>query len=48
MQSLLQIGSSGHSISPDWFDQYMYPYPEADTGITRDFAQEPVDCIRIS
>lgn len=30
VQQLLQIESSGHSISPGRFDQYMYPYYKAD------------------
>lgn len=48
IQMLLQIESSGHSISPGRFDQYMYPYYEKDISsglITRDFAQELLDCI---
>ena len=48
IQMLLQVESSGHSISPGRFDQYMYPYYEADlkTGkITREYAQELMDCI---
>lgn len=48
VQMLLQIESSGHSISPGRFDQYMYPYYEADIKagtITREFAQELMDCI---
>ena len=48
VQQLLQIESSGHSISPGRFDQYMYPYykKDLDTGkITREFAQELMDCI---
>ena len=28
VQQLLQLESSGHSISPGRFDQYMYPYYE--------------------
>lgn len=50
IQMLLQVESSGHSISPGRFDQYMYPYYKADmeNGIlTRPFAQELVDCIWI-
>ena len=47
VQSLLQIESSGHSISPGRFDQYMYPFLAADKGIPREFAQELVDCIWI-
>ena len=50
VQQLLQIESSGHSISPGRFDQYMFPYFKADTDaktITRDFAQELIDCIWI-
>ncbi len=48
VQMLLQVESSGHSISPGRFDQYMYPYYEADIKsgkITREFAQELMDCI---
>ena len=48
VQQLLQLESSGHSISPGRFDQYMYPYYKADLDagrITRDQAQEYVDCI---
>ena len=48
IQMILQIESSGHSISPGRFDQYMYPYYKADLDrgmITRDFAQELLDCI---
>lgn len=48
VQQLLQIESSGHSISPGRFDQYMYPYYQKDMEsgkITRDFAQELMDCI---
>jgi formate C-acetyltransferase len=45
---LLQVESSGHSISPGRFDQYMYPYFKKDLdegAITREFAQELMDCI---
>ncbi len=48
VQMLLQIESSGHSISPGRFDQYMYPYykKDLDSGkITRETAQELIDCI---
>ena len=48
VQMLLQVESSGHSISPGRFDQYMYPYYKADIDkglITREFAQELLDCI---
>ena len=48
VQMLVQIESSGHSISPGRFDQYMYPYYKADLDkgiITREFAQELMDCI---
>jgi len=44
IQSMLQIESSGHSISPGRFDQYMYPYLAADNAISQEFAQELVDC----
>ena len=48
VQMLIQIESSGHSISPGRFDQYMYPYYKNDIvsgAITREFAQELMDCI---
>ena len=48
VQQLLQMESSGHSISPGRFDQYMYPYYKKDTesgAITRTAAQELIDCI---
>ncbi len=50
IQMLLQTESSGHSISPGRFDQYMYPYfkKDYDCGkITLEFAQELMDCIWI-
>ena len=48
VQELLQTESSGHSISPGRFDQYMYPYFKADLEagkLTREQAQEYIDCI---
>ncbi len=48
VQQLLQLESSGHSISPGRFDQYMYPYyakDRAEGKITREFAQELLDCV---
>ena len=45
--AMMQIESSGHSISPGRFDQYMYPYLAADKNISKDFAQELIDCIWI-
>lgn len=50
IQQLLQVESSGHSISPGRFDQYMFPYFKKDIDgkrINRDFAQELIDCIWI-
>lgn len=50
MQQLLQLESSGHSISPGRFDQYMYPLYEKgiyEGTLTREFAQELLDCIWI-
>lgn len=50
VQQLLQIESSGHSISPGRFDQYMYPYYKRDLDagkLTREFAQELIDCLWI-
>ncbi len=48
IQLLLQVESSGHSISPGRFDQYMYPYfkKDIDEGkITYEQAQELLDCL---
>ncbi len=48
VQLLIQTESSGHSISPGRFDQYMYPYykKDIDAGkITKEFAQELIDCV---
>lgn len=48
VQQLIQMESSGHSISPGRFDQYMYPYYRADLEagvINHDDAQELLDCI---
>lgn len=48
VQQLLQLESSGHSISPGRFDQYMYPYykKDLDAGkITVESAQELLDCV---
>ncbi len=48
VQQLLQVESSGHSISPGRFDRYMYPYYKKDMEsgkLTREKAQELIDCI---
>ncbi len=48
IQLLLQIESSGHSISPGRFDQYMYPFYKSDMekgAITLEQAQELIDCV---
>ena len=48
VQLLLQVESSGHSISPGRFDCYMYPYfkKDIDAGlITYEKAQELLDCL---
>ncbi|MBQ3234754.1 MAG: glycyl radical protein [Clostridia bacterium] len=48
VQLLLQVESSGHSISPGRFDQYMYPFYKKDLDegkITVEEAQELIDCI---
>lgn len=45
VQLMLQIESSGHSISPGRFDTYMYPYYRDDKNISPEFAQELIDCI---
>lgn len=45
LQLILQLESSGHSISPGRFDQYMYPFLKNDPSISREEAQELVDCL---
>lgn len=48
IQMILQIESSGHSISPGRFDQYMYSLYKKDIDlgyITKEEAQELIDCI---
>ncbi len=48
VQLLLQVESSGHSISPGRFDQYMYPYYKKDMEagkLTLEQAQELIDCV---
>ncbi len=48
VQLLLQTESSGHSVSPGRFDQYMYPYYSRDIEsgkLTREQAQELIDCL---
>ena len=48
IQLLLQVESSGHSISPGRFDCYMYPYFKKDLDggkITYEQAQELLDCL---
>lgn len=48
VQSIIQIESNGHSISPMRFDQYIYPYYKKDLSlgvINLDEAQELLDCL---
>jgi pyruvate formate-lyase/glycerol dehydratase family glycyl radical enzyme len=46
IQLVIQLESNGHSISPMRFDQYMYPYYEADMeNITIEEAQELLDLL---
>lgn len=47
VQIMLQIEANGHSISPGRFDSYMYPYLAMDKNISKEKAQELVDCIWI-
>lgn len=47
IQIMVQIESNGHSISPGRFDQYMYPYLKNDKNISKECAQELIDCIWI-
>ncbi|MFT8318058.1 MAG: glycyl radical protein [Sporolactobacillus sp.] len=45
VQLVIQIESSGHSISPGRFDQYMYPFYEKDDSLTQEEAQELLDVL---
>ncbi|MHB1315931.1 MAG: glycyl radical protein [Christensenellales bacterium] len=48
LQVLAQVEASGYSVTPGRFDQYMYPFYKKDLekgAITREFAQELIDCI---
>ncbi len=48
VQQLIQLESSGHSISPGRFDQYMHPFYKKDLDegkLTREQAQELIDCV---
>ena len=47
VQMLVQTESSGHSISPGRFDQYMYPHykKSLEAGMSREQAQELIDCV---
>ncbi|SDY19640.1 formate C-acetyltransferase [Evansella caseinilytica] len=45
IHAIINIESNGHSVSPGRFDQYMYPYYQADSSVTREEAQEMIDCI---
>ncbi|WHH59005.1 formate C-acetyltransferase/glycerol dehydratase family glycyl radical enzyme [Petroclostridium sp. X23] len=48
IQLIPQIESNGFSITPGRFDQYMYPFYQADIekgNITREWAQELLDCL---
>jgi len=47
VQAMIQIEANGHSISPGRFDTYMYPFFRDDKTISREFAQELIDCIWI-
>lgn len=47
VQCLIQLEGNGHSISPGRFDQYMYPFFAGDKGISKEFAQELVNCVWI-
>lgn len=43
--AIIHLESNGHSISPARFDQYMFPFIDADTSITDEQAQELLDCL---
>ena len=44
---IINIESNGHSVSPGRFDQYMYPYYKQDHNISKEDAQELMDCLWI-
>lgn len=44
---IIHVESNGHSVSPGPFDRQLYPYYEMDKTITREFAQELIDCLMI-
>lgn len=45
IQLVIQIESSGHSISPGRFDQYMDSFYENDDTVNQEEAQELLDCL---
>ena len=48
VQLVIQLETSGHSISPGRFDQYMYPFYQSDIDegrISKDQAQELIECL---
>ncbi|WP_243343544.1 glycyl radical protein [Anaerococcus sp. AGMB09787] len=45
IQIMIQLESNGHSVSPGRFDQYMYPYYKNDKSVSKEQAQEYIDCI---
>jgi len=50
VQLVIQLETSGHSISPGRFDQYMYPFYQKDIDedrISKDQAQELIECLFI-
>ena len=47
IQLCIQIESSGHSISPGRFDQYMFPFYDRDNSVSQEEAQELLDCLFI-
>ena len=47
VQCMIQIEANGHSISPGRFDTYMWDAYKEDKNISKEFAQELIDCIWI-
>ncbi|MEY8764289.1 MULTISPECIES: glycyl radical protein [Clostridium] len=45
VDEIINIESNGHSVSPGRFDQYMYPYYKNDVAVTKQNAQELIDCL---
>ena len=47
LQAMIQIEANGHSISPGRLDTFMWDAYKVDKNISKEFAQELIDCIWI-